>query len=334
MTPFSIRNASSPQGAVDALSAHDNARYLAGGTTLIDLMKLGVEKPTTLVYVDDMPGLGAIEVVRDGSLRIGALARMSQVADDPRVKAGWPMVSQALWKAASAQLRNMASIGGNLLQRTRCPYFRDTAFAHCNKRVPGSGCDAMDGHNRENALLGTSSNCIALHPSDLCVALTALDARVETLSRDGPRVLPFDALHLLPGDRPHVENALRPGELVTAVVVPGSAAARRSLYLKVRDRQSYQFALTSVAAGLDLEPDGSVRDVRLGLGGVATKPWRALAAEKFLVGHRIDEATAFEAGRRAMEGAVARKGNAFKVELMHRTVVDALLQLARAESIS
>ena len=331
MHPFILQRATTSKQAAQALFDRAGARFLAGGTTLIDLMKLGIERPTALVDINAVQDLGRIDIVGDGSLRIGALARMSDVADDPHVRVGWPMVSQSLWKAASAQLRNMATIGGNLMQRTRCPYFRDTGFAHCNKRNPGSGCDAIGGHNRENALLGTSEHCIALHPSDLCVALAALGATIETLSPDGPRLFDFDALHRLPGDRPHLEHGLGPGELITAVLVPASAVAKRSLYLKVRDRQSYQFAVTAVAAGLELGPDGSVIQARLGLGGVATKPWRATVAEQFLTGRRIDEATALEAGKRAMTGAVPREHNAFKVPLMQRTVANALLQLAGSE---
>ncbi|MET0210700.1 MAG: xanthine dehydrogenase family protein subunit M [Burkholderiaceae bacterium] len=328
MQPFTLHRTSRPSEAMTAFERHPDARFLAGGTTLIDLMKLGIERPGALIHIDDMPGLDAVTVTSDGTLRIGALARMAGVADDARVKAGWPMIAESLWKAASPQIRNMASIGGNLLQRTRCAYFRDTAFTRCNKRVPGSGCDALEGRHREHALLGTSAHCIATHPSDLCVALVALDARVEILSPAGTRSLAFDALHLLPEATPHLEHALRPGEMITAVVVPASAAARRSLYVKVRDRQSYQFAVTSVAAGLDLAADGAIRAVRLGLGGVGTKPWRALGAERFLIGRHVDEPTALEAGRLAMHGAVARPHNAFKLTLMPRTVADALLQLA------
>jgi xanthine dehydrogenase YagS FAD-binding subunit len=329
MHPFSLQRAGDPVAAVAALASTPGARLLAGGTTLVDLMKLGVERPAALVDISGLPGLDRIEVDASGDLRIGALARMSDVADDARVKAGWPMVSEALWKGASAQLRNMATIGGNLLQRTRCPYFRDTAFERCNKRVPGSGCDALEGINREHALLGTSPVCIALHPSDLCVALAPLDAMVELLGRDGPRVLPFEDLHRLPADTPHLEHTLRPGELITAVVVPPVPGARRSTYVKVRDRQSYQFAVASAAVALDLGPDRTVREARVGLGGVATKPWRSRETEAFLAGKRIGETTALEAGRLAMTGAVPREHNAFKVPLMARTVADALLTLAR-----
>lgn len=328
MQPFALLSASTPKEAISLFPRSGTNRFLAGGTTLVDLMKLGIERPETVVNINDIADLKRIEVSSGGALRIGALARMSDVADDPRVKAGWPMISEALWKAASAQLRNMASIGGNLLQRTRCPYFRDTAFQHCNKRVPGSGCDALDGHNRETALLGVSQHCIALHPSDLCVALAALDTRVEIETAAGRRLINFDTLHRLPGDMPHLEHSLRPGELITAVIVAPAPAARHSLYLKVRDRQSYQFAVASVAAGLDLADEGTVRDARLALGGVATKPWRAVPAERYLSGRRINEATALEAGKLAMEGAVPRKHNGFKIALMQKTIADALMQLA------
>jgi xanthine dehydrogenase YagS FAD-binding subunit len=328
MRPFTLYHAASSTEAIASLAGADDARFLAGGTTLVDLMKLGVERPTALININDMAGLDQVAVTGDGSLLIGALARMSDVADNPRVRHGWPMLSEALWKGASAQLRNMASIGGNLLQRTRCPYFRDIAFERCNKRLPGSGCDAVGGHNREHALLGTSPHCMAIHPSDLCVALVALDATVQTLSAACSRTIAFDAFHRLPGDTPHVESNLKPGELITAVMVPPSTAARRSLYVKVRDRESYQFAVASVAAALELDQDGVVQDVRLAMGGVATKPWRAQQAEQYLINRRIDQATAFEAGRLAMSGAAPRVDNAFKIKLMQRTIVQALLQLA------
>ncbi|MET3650281.1 FAD binding domain-containing protein [Phyllobacterium ifriqiyense] len=331
MRPFTLLHAENPSDAVEIVAGFENARFIAGGTTLVDLMKLGVEKPEHIININGVQGLNRIHVEGDGTLRIGALARMSDVADNEKVQKGWPALSQSLWKGASAQLRNMASIGGNLLQRTRCPYFRDTAFQHCNKRVPGSGCDAMEGHNRETALLGVSQHCIALHPSDLCVSLAAFDARIETLSAAGSRVIDFADLHLLPCATPQWENCLHPGEMITAVVVPASSAARRSLYLKVRDRQSYQFAVTSVAAAVELLDDGRIRDVKLAIGGVATKPWRAKEAERYLIGLRIDESTALEAGRLAMSGAEPRRDNAFKITLMQRTIVDALLQLLRLE---
>ncbi|QBJ16506.1 xanthine dehydrogenase family protein subunit M (plasmid) [Agrobacterium sp. 33MFTa1.1] len=331
MRPFTLLHAEDLSDAVEIVTGVESARFIAGGTTLVDLMKLGVEEPEHIININDVQGLNRVHVEDDGSLHIGALARMSDVADDQKVQKDWPALSESLWKGASAQLRNMASIGGNLLQRTRCPYFRDTAFQRCNKRAPGSGCDAMEGHNRENALLGTSPHCIALHPSDLCVSLAAFDARIETLSASGSRVIEFADLHLIPGDTPQLENCLRPGEMITAVIVPASSAARRSLYLKVRDRQSYQFAVTSVAAAVELCGDGRIRDVRLALGGVATKPWRAREAERYLIGRRIDEPTALEAGRLAMSGAEPRRDNAFKIALMQRTIVDALLQLLRLE---
>ena len=327
MRPFTLHHSSTPAEAIERVGGDGEASFLAGGTTLVDLMKLGVERPTKLININDVEGLNQIALAADSSLRIGALARMSDVADDPLVRRGWPALSEALWKGASAQLRNMASIGGNLLQRTRCPYFRDTAFEHCNKRQPGSGCDAIGGLTREHALLGTSEHCIAIHPSDLCVALSAFDATVEVLSSAGTRVIAFDAFHKLPGATPQLENDLAPGELITAVVVPPGAAGRRSIYIKVRDRQSYQFAVVSVAAAVDLEPDGLVRDVRLAMGGVATKPWRAVPAERYLTGRRIDRETAFEAGRLAMSDAVPRADNAFKVTLMQRTIADTLLKL-------
>ena len=326
MHPFTLRRAGSSHAALEFVAADGGTRYLAGGTTLVDLMKLGIERPTALVDITGLPDLDRVEIDSQGDLRIGALARMSDVADDPRVIDGWPMLARALVKGASAQLRNMATIGGNLLQRTRCPYFRDAA-SRCNKRNPGVGCDALEGINREHALLGVSDRCIALHPSDFCVALAPLDASVEVMSPNGARRLSFEELHCLPGQTPHLEHALEQGELITAVVVPPSPAARRSTYVKVRDRESYQFAMTSVAAGLDLDADGRVRDARIGLGGVATKPWRAREVELFLHGRTIDESTAQQAGRVAMTGAVERDHNAFKVPLMAYTVAEALLSL-------
>jgi len=308
-----------------------STQYLAGGTTLFDLMKLQVMTPDRLI---DISGLrdehGRIVDLEDG-LWLGALVRMSQAENDISVRQDYPMIRDALWQAASPQLRNMATLGGNVLQRTRCNYFRDTSYHACNKREPGTGCSAMEGCNRRLAVLGTSDACIANYPGDLAVALVALGAEVQLLSVDGrDRMLPFEDLHRLPGDTPHIETNLTPGDLITGFKVPGGAWTRRSRYVKVRDRASYDFALTSAAVALDLDGD-TVRAVRIGLGGLATKPWRAHEAEAALLGRRLDEATAREAAEAALLGAVGHGEVAFKIELGRRTLVRALLETQAME---
>ena len=327
-----------PGSVADALraGAAPNTRFIAGGTTLIDLMKLEVETPAHLVDLNPLATvertLGTVDDMPDGGLRIGALAAMSDVAWDARVKERYPMLSQSLLLAASGQLRNMASMGGNLLQRTRCPYFRDTATA-CNKREPGSGCSALRGFNRTHAVLGTSEHCIATHPSDLAVALAALDAtlRVKTASTAGAggraeRTIRVTDFHVLPGTHPERENVLRPGEIITAIEVPALSFARRSLYLKVRDRASYAFALASAAVAMDVA-NGRIRDARVALGGIGTKPWRSRAAERALTGRAATAATFRAAANAALQGAVTHKDNAFKVELAKRTLVRALTEV-------
>ena len=301
--PSSLDDALRSGAAAGGASAGGRAmsgtpRFVAGGTTLIDLMKLDVETPERVVDVNALaerdPSLAAVAELPGGGLRIGALARMSDVAWDRRVREGWPVLSQSLLLAASGQLRNMATIGGNVLQRTRCPYFRDTATP-CNKREPGSGCSALHGVNRTHAILGTSDHCIATHPSDLAVALAALDATVRVRSRGASgaaaeRAVPFGDFHLLPGAHPERETVLKQGELITAIDVPALPFARRSLYLKVRDRASYAFALASAAVALDVA-GGTVRGARVALGGVGTKPWRSREAERALVGKPATAAT-------------------------------------------
>jgi xanthine dehydrogenase YagS FAD-binding subunit len=309
--------------AIDVVAHDPSARFLAGGTTLVDLMKCGVEEPGRVVDIMDLPGLDTVDAT-DSGLYLGALAHMSDVADHPAVKERWPAVSQALWQGASQQLRNMATIGGNLLQRTRCPYFRDPVFAACNKRDPGSGCAALDGHNRTHAVLGTSEHCIATYPGDLAVALVALDAVVHTRGPNGQRTFPIDGFFMLPGDSPHREHPLEWGELITAVEVPDAPVARRSHYLKVRDRESYEFAAASAAVGLDLAADGSIRAARVALGGVATKPWREPAVEAALTGRHPDEQAFREAADLAAAEARPREHNAYKVDLVRRTVARAL----------
>ncbi|MEJ3747543.1 xanthine dehydrogenase family protein subunit M [Actinomycetes bacterium KLBMP 9797] len=319
MRPFTFAAPSS----VDEALAHTEAAYLAGGTTLVDLMKLDVMTPGRVVDINRLP-LRGIRVDRHG-LRIGALERMSDVAADPRVRAEYPMVAEALL-GASPQLRNMATIGGNLLQRTRCGYFRDTAVP-CNKRAPGTGCPARDGENRSHAVLGTSDSCVATHASDLAVALVALGATLSLRGRDGGRTVPLADLYRLPGDTPHLETELRPGELISAVSVPRSALSRRSTYVKLRDRRSYGFALTSAAVAVHLVGD-LVHDARVAVGGVGTVPWR-LPAVADALRHRPMRLDVFEAAaRRAAEGVRPLAHNRFKVALMQRTIIRALLDLA------
>jgi xanthine dehydrogenase YagS FAD-binding subunit len=284
-------------------------------------MKLRVMTPASLVDINRLP-LGNIEHLPDGSVRIGAMVRNSDLAYDPTVASRFPALSQALLSGASPQLRNVATIGGNLMQRTRCYYFRDTAYA-CNKRQPGAGCAAIDGYNRIHAVLGGSDRCIATHPSDMAVALVALDAVVHIQGEDGERTVPVGEFHLLPGNTPHLETVVQPGELITYVTVPNSPFAARSAYVKLRDRASYEFALASAAAALDLEGD-RIRSVRLALGGVATKPWRSPEAERVLHGATADETTVRAAADAAMQGATPHRHNAFKIELAKRAIVRAL----------
>jgi xanthine dehydrogenase YagS FAD-binding subunit len=307
--------------AIVALAGRDT-RCLAGGTNLLDLMKGYVEQPTRLVDITRLP-LKGIEVTPDGGLRIGALVSNSDLANDLRVRAQYPLLAQALVAGASPQLRNMATVGGNLLQRTRCHYFTDVAFGACNKRKPGSGCAAREGSNRIHAILGASEQCIATHPSDMCVALAALDAVVEAQSAAGVRRIPMSAFHRLPGTTPDRDTELRHGELITAVVLPPSSFAAHSHYLKVRDRASYEFALVSVAAALDIR-DGVVGAARIALGGVAHKPWRAHGAERALEGRRLDDATLAAAGHAATQGAHPYRDNGFKVVLAQRAVARAV----------
>jgi xanthine dehydrogenase YagS FAD-binding subunit len=323
--PVSYARATDVAGAVAAVAGDPHSAYLAGGTTEVDLLRQNVVHPRCLVDINELP-LKQVEDLPDGGLRVGALARMSDVAEAPGVVERYPMLSQALLLGSSAQLRHMASIGGNLLQRVRCTYFRDPATP-CNKREPGSGCSALEGVNRGHAILGTSERCIATHPSDLAVALVALDAVVHTERRGGGRAIPIDHLFLLPGDTPDVEHPLEHGELIVAVEVPAAPVARTSLYLKVRDRESYEFALASVAAALRIET-GAIAEVRLALGGVATKPWRARRAEDVLRGAPATRERFARAAGAELEAAVPRRGNGYKVELAQRAMLRALEQAA------
>jgi xanthine dehydrogenase YagS FAD-binding subunit len=321
MHPFTYERASDEQNAL-ALGARNGARYLGGGTNLVDLMRETIEQPEMLI---DVTGLSrGIEQTDDGGLRIGAGVRNTALAADPRVRSRYPMLSEAILAGASAQIRNMATVGGNLLQRTRCGYFYDDAAA-CNKRTPGAGCDAMGGFNRMHAILGASDACIATHPSDMAVALAALDAIVSVEGRKGTREIPLVDLHVLPGDTPQIETVLEAGDLITAVTLP-PAIAGRSRYRKVRDRASYAFALVSVAALLDVE-EGVVKQVRVALGGVAHKPWRARAIERALAGGPATEAAFRAAAQAELASARALRDNGFKIDLAQRVVVDTLMKL-------
>ncbi|MBB2918457.1 FAD binding domain-containing protein [Cupriavidus alkaliphilus] len=326
MMTFSYERAGNAAEAVQAVASRDGARFIGGGTNLLDLMKLGIEQPRHLVDVSRLP-LAAIEDAADGGLRIGAQVRNSDLAADPRVRARYPLLSQALLAGASGQIRNKASTAGNLLQRTRCAYFYDPHMP-CNKRTPGSGCAAMQGHNRMNAILGGSESCIAVHPSDMAVAMAALDARVHTvLPQGGGRVIAVRELHRLPGATPHLETQLRHGEMIAAVTLPPPPAGRQ-LYRKVRDRASYAFALVSVALVLDVA-GGQVRGARIALGGVAPRPWRADGAEQALRGRAADAASWQAAADAALAGARGHGGNDFKIPLALRTVRQALAAAAQ-----
>jgi xanthine dehydrogenase YagS FAD-binding subunit len=307
-----------------AAAARTGAMLLAGGTTLLDLAKCGVAAPETVVDITHLQGLDTV-AFDHGGVTIGSLAKMSTVAADRGIRDRYTAVSEALWQAASAQLRNMATIGGNLMQRTRCPYFRDpAAFPECNKRDPGSGCAAIGGATRNHAVLGTSEACIATNPGDLAVTLVALDAEIAL----GSRRIAADDFFLLPGTTPEREHAIEPGEIITAIRIPASGSAHNSTYLKVRDRQSYEFAAASAAVGLELEPDGlTVRDIRVALGGVATKPWRARQVEAALKGQKLAREAIDQAAALAMEGAVVHGENRYKLALAPRVIARAIINL-------
>jgi xanthine dehydrogenase YagS FAD-binding subunit len=329
MRPFSYARMADADAAIAAVRERADSAFLAGGTTAVDLVRQNVLRPGLLVDINDLP-LSGIEELPGGGLRIGALARMSDVAGAQGVRERFPVISQALLLGASAQLRNMASMGGNLCQRVRCSYFRDPA-SPCNKRDPGSGCAALEGFNRGHAVLGTSDKCIATHPSDVAVALVALDAVVHTRGPAGERAIGIDDFFLLPGDTPEREHPLEHGELITAIEVPAMPVARRSVYLKFRDRESYEFALASVAAAVRIE-DGTVAEVRLALGGVGTKPWRARRAEASLLGQPATGASFAAAARQELASARPRPLNAFKVELAQRAITRALTTLTDGEA--
>lgn len=313
------------QGQVDATT-----QFLAGGTTVIDLMKLDVLRPQTLVDINPLrERFGAIEISTTG-LRLGAFVKMAAAADHAVIQRDYPVIAQSLQLAASAQLRNMATLGGNVLQRTRCQYFRDPSWKACNKREPGSGCAAIGGANRNFAVLGVDASCIAQSPGDFSIALITLDAQVEILGRGGARVMPFASLHRPAAGTPHIETTLHAGDVITGFHIPAWSGARRSLYLKIRDRESYEFAIASAAVALEMDGD-VVRHARIGLGGMAYRPWRAAQAEAFLAGKSLSEENATAAAQLALQGAVTHGENAYKPELGRQTLVRALLQAAAME---
>ena len=324
MKPFTYSRASDVAGAVNAAEREPGTRYLGGGTNLVDLMKTGAEHPAHLIDISRLPVNQIAE--QGGGVRIGAMARNSDVAAYPLIRQKYPVLSQALLSGASPQVRNMATVGGNLLQRTRCYYFYDATYTECNKRVAGSGCAAIHGYNRMHGILGTSEQCIATHPSDMAVALTALDANVVIRSSKGERTVPIHLFFRLPGETPQIENDLKPGEMITAVDLPAPLGEGvNSHYLKVRDRNSFAFALVSVAAVLDITADNHIRAARISMGGVAHKPWRSDAAEQALRGREKSESAFREAAEMMVRGAHPYRYNGFKVELARRATVRALM---------
>jgi xanthine dehydrogenase YagS FAD-binding subunit len=329
MRTFAYSRQDNAQDAVKAFAPE--AQFLAGGTTLVDLMRLNVMRPHSVIDINPLSAaaLGKIESGSQG-LALGALAHMAEAAGHKDIRENYPVIAQSLDLAASPQIRNMATLGGNVLQRTRCTYFRDVSYANCNKRQPGSGCAALEGVNRTHAVLGVSDNCIATYPGDFAQALIALDAEVKIAGPDGARSIPFAKLHVAPGDTPHIETTLKPGELIAAFNVPVGAWTRRSLYLKVRDRQSYEFALASAAVALDMK-DGKINEARIALGGVAALPWRAREAETSLTGKSLDDDALQKAADMAFQDAATRPDNAFKVALGKRTMIRALRQAAAME---
>lgn len=324
MIQFQYVRTSTPKAAIDAVSKAQNARFIAGGTNLVDLMKRDIMTPEKLVDINNIP-LKSIEQ-QGNKIVIGALALNSQVADSKLIQEKIPLLSQSLNAGASAQIRNMATVGGNMMQRTRCNYFYDTAMP-CNKREPGSGCGALEGFNRMHAIFGTSEKCIAVHPSDMCIALVALDAVVLASGPKGERRIPFSEFHRLPGDNPEKDNNLMENELITAIEIPDNAFNKNVHYLKIRDRASYAFAVVSVAAALHIE-NKTIKDARLAMGGVSHKPWRLVEAEKALIGKPASEETFRNAAQIAMQGAKAFKYNAFKLKLGSNTIVQALKNAA------
>lgn len=337
MRPFIYERVTATSAAVQAGASEQAApasavSLLAGGTTLLDLMKLDVMRPAKVVDINALETgpMGRIKANGRG-VRLGALVRMADAAEHPHIRRTYPVIAQSLKLAASQQIRNMASLGGNVLQRTRCPYFRDVSYSSCNKRNPGSGCSAMDGFNRMHAVLGVSKHCIAAYPGDFAQALIALDATVDIIGIRGSRTIPFAALHHRPGRTPHIETALQDGDMIASFFVPAAPWTRRSLFLKVRDRESFEFALASAAVALDVR-NGRVRAARIALGGVATVPWRARQAEAALAGKRIDDESAKAAATAAFAGARRHEHNAFKITLGKRTLIRALTEAAAMDA--
>lgn len=322
MTPFSYVCPKSVDEAIQSYARAQETRFIGGGTNLLDLMKMGVEKPAHLIDINRLP-LTKIEAHGDG-VRIGALVSNTDAANHELIRTRYPVLSEAMLAGASPQLRNMATMGGNLLQRTRCYYFYDPSYQECNKRMPGSGCAALAGYNRIHAILGQSPQCIAVHPSDMCVALAALDAVIQVKGPQGERSIKMTEFHRLPGDTPQIETNLQSGELITAIDLPDIPYAKHSHYLKIRDRHSYAFALVSVAAVLDAEEDSTIHHIRIALGGVAHKPWRATRAERALTGEKADEKTLRSAAEEELADARGYEHNTFKIELAKRAIVRAV----------
>jgi len=327
---FEYSRAGDVEGAL-RLAAGSEAQFIAGGTNLLDLMKCGVTQPQRLIDITQVTALARIHELENGGIRIGALARNSDTAEHPLIRGRYPLLSRALLSGASPQLRNMATAGGNLMQRTRCPYFFDVAFSECNKRRPGSGCAALKGFTRNHAILGASASCIAVNPSDMSVALVALDAVVQVRSAHGSRHMPLADFQRLPGDTPHLDTHLAPGEIIVAVDLPANRWQKNSVYLKVRDRASFAFALVSVAAALEVQ-DGVIHDARLVLGGVAHKPWPVADAASMLRGQRPSGDLFRQIADGALRAAVPHKDNAFKVELGKRAIVRALSLASSSEA--
>jgi xanthine dehydrogenase YagS FAD-binding subunit len=327
MEAFQFNQAKTVNSALEAVRSQTQTKFVAGGTTLIDLMKLNVETPKKVVDINSLP-LTQIESSADGGLKIGALVRNSDLAHDETIQKRYTVLSEALLSGASPQLRNMATTGGNLLQRTRCYYFRDTSYA-CNKREPGSGCPAIDGFNRIHAILGTSEHCIATHPSDMAVAMMALEAAVHIQGANGERTVPLNDFYLLPGTTPNRENVLAPGDLITYVTLPSLSNGTRSHYLKLRDRASYEFALSSAAVVVSLSGN-RIERVRIALGGVGTKPWRSMEAEQALEGREANEGNFRAAADVALQDAKPRHDNAFKVELAKRCLIRTLKNVTQS----
>lgn len=325
MRQFTYTRPATIKDAIAAHGAKPDVYFIGGGTNLVDLMKMGVEEPTHLVDINRLP-FNKIEEHEDG-IRIGAGVSNTDAASHALIRSRYPVLTEAIMAGASGQLRNMATMGGNLMQRTRCYYFSDPSYRECNKRKPGTGCAAIEGYNRIHAILGASKECIATNPSDMSVALAALNAVVQVEGPNGPRTIPLTDFHRLPGDTPQLDTNLRPGELITAIDLPAMPYANRSTYLKVRDRNSYAFALVSVAAVLDLDSSGAVRHAHIALGGVAMKPWRAENAEKFLIGKKPGNTNVRAAAEAELADAKPYRDNAFKVELAKRSIVRAMSTL-------